>query len=111
MIKPLTPQQLFDSRDVVIPEREQRSEFVRAYLGQTFDEDFVATWKYRESIQTMLQQVTHDADFNLATTVQNAYRRALSREPTPADLRVCQGHSPEAVLAALLQTNEFVFNH
>ena len=114
-IKPLTPEQIFDSRRLVLGDRgETRTEFLQKYRGETFDEDFLETWKFRETTQTMLQQVTdNDRIDSTVPTVRAAYRRALSREPTPADREAHRASkwSPNAVLTVLLQTNEFVFNH
>lgn len=111
IVKPLTPEQIYDSRSVATGNRESRTEFLREYRGETFDEEYVQTWKFRETIQTMLEQVTSDADIKTSVpSTAVAYRCALSREPTAKEREACRGWSPKEILATLLQTNEFVFN-
>ncbi len=112
VVKPLTPEQIYDSQLVVLGQRARRSEFLRRYRGEAFDEDFLRTWRFRETIQTMLQQVTQDLDVELEiSSTRAAYRIVLSRDPTSSEIELCRDHSPQAVVFALLQSNEFVFNH
>ena len=114
VIKPLTPEQLYDSYRVVLGSRPaiSRREFVEQYLGETSDQDFLLTWKSRETVQTMLEQMTSDAPFhkNIAS-VDEAYRRVLSRAPTERDLELSRDYGLGVLVFCLVQSNEFVFNH
>ena len=39
------------------------------------------------------------------------YLRTLTREPTESEKQLCRDQTPEAIVFALINSNEFFFNH
>lgn len=114
VIKPLTPEQLYESYRVVLGKKPpiSRRDFVREFLGETVDEDFLLTWKSRETVQSLLKRMTADAPFHQAVkSIDDAFQRVLSRTPTTRDIELCRDQSLGVVVFCLVQSNEFVFNH
>ncbi|MCA9184862.1 MAG: DUF1549 domain-containing protein [Pirellulaceae bacterium] len=113
-LKPLTPEQLFDSIATAYqlkPDASERREFVQSHRGNVLDQDFVLTWKYRETCQQLLDRMTTDSLPTWSGDLDSVFLRLLSRHPTPAQRELCRTHSIETVAFALLQSNEFVFSH
>lgn len=112
-LKPLTPEQTFDSALIALggrPNPVVRRAFLRAMAGENLDEDFSATWEYRETVQDLMRKLAHRQPVaNYPTAVW--FRRALSREPTDGELRACRGKRSEDIAFALLLGAEFAFNH
>ena len=113
--KPLTPQQLYDSGRTILGAHYSelsRQQFVRAFFGESVDEDFLQTWKYRETVQNVLDRVTAEVPpDDLADSLDTIFIRVLSRRPTTEEERQCRDHSPGSIMFALMQSNEYVFNH
>lgn len=111
-VRPLTPEQLFDSEVTALAQDlGSRQAFLGAYHGETFDEDFLRTWKYRERIQTLLDSVTRTTPELKVESIELAFQRALSRPPREWERQACRERRPEQVLFDLVFTNEFFFNH
>lgn len=111
-IKPLTPEQWYDSLATVF--RNQlpmaRAEFLRRTIGPRLDEDFSETWIYRETVQQQMQQLA--LDFSApAGDLETVYLKILGRRPAESDRAICEGHSLGDVSFALINSNEFFFNH
>ena len=114
VIKPLTAEQLYDSYRVVLGKRPtmSRRDFVREFLGETVDEDFLLTWKSRETVQSMLESMTSDTPFHDEVgSLEQAFRRVLSRSPSQREEELCRQQSLGVVVFSLIQCNEFVFNY
>lgn len=113
VLKPLLPEQFFDSIVTALEyeqARPRRAAFLAAVGGRSLDEDFTNLWAPRESIQATMAKLTIDLPAP-STSVEDLYRRLLSRPPTAAERKACAGRPPEDVVFALVGSNEFFFNH
>ncbi len=112
-LKPLTPEQAYDSAVVALGLQrsvEQRREFIQRAVGQSLDEDFSLTWEYRETVQGLMARL----NLNIPTPtqpVEDLYTRILSRLPTARERILCQEQPPRDIAFALVNSNEFFFNH
>ena len=110
--KPVTLEQLLDSLCLVLDWElpEPRREILDAFGEERFDEDFSETWQYRETAQQLMQRLA--LDFRAPTKdLEELFLRILTRRPTQAERDKCQGFSTSDVAFALVNTNEFNFNH
>ncbi len=112
-LKPLTGEQLFDSLAVAleIPNAARaRPNFVRRFVDRTFGQDFTNLWEYRESIRNLMVKLS--LYYRVPSrSVEVLYRRILSRDPTERERKLCEGKPPRDVVFALVNSNEFFFNH
>ena len=56
-LKPLTPEQTYDSAAIALDipgSARGRQQFIQGMAGQSLDEDFSQTWDYRESVQNLM---------------------------------------------------------
>jgi hypothetical protein len=110
-IKPLTPEQLFDSLVVALGVNpRQRQGFLGRYTRRDLGEDYTNAWEYRETIRDLLGKLTTDQPLP-TRNVDELYLRILSRDPTDKERELCKGRAPEEVVFALVNSNEFFFNH
>lgn len=113
VLKPLTPEQTFDSAVVALQMEvgsRERREFIERAVGRSLDEDFSETWKYRETVQGLMSRLS--ATLPTPTdSIDELYQRVLSRDPTEREREICRGRSIEDVAFALVNSNEFYFNH
>ncbi len=112
-LKPLTPEQTFDSAIVALgvePTPAARRAFLREMIGRSLDEDFAETWEYRETVQDLLRKLSHRQSVGHRET-NDWFRRILTRDASPAELELCRGKSDEQIVFALLMGSEFAFNH
>ncbi len=113
LLKPLTPEQVFDSVAVALghePARLERREFIERSVGRSLDEDFSETWLYRETVQSLMSRL----NANLRVPVKSPgelYLRILCRDPSPRELEICRQQAPADIVFALIHSHEFVFNH
>ena len=110
VLKPLLPEQLFDSLRAALGIQANRAEFLKAFSARSFGEDLANVWTYRESVQDLLTKLSVDLKAP-EKDVDALYRRLLSRPPTPRERALCAKRSPEDVVFALANSNEFYFNH
>lgn len=113
IVKPMTAEQVFDSTAVAVgthPDARERQEFIRQTVGDSLDEDFSTTWDYRETVQQVIHRLSDQQPVPKAP-VTELYERILSRPPTPRELARCAGQTPEDIVFALVNSNEFFFNH
>ena len=112
-IKPLTPEQWFDSMCVAmgqVPEPNQKAEFVRTFLGDALDGDFSSTWEYRETIQGLMSRLVESIDPPTSETTE-LFIRILGREPSADEMANWQTRPARDLCFVLLHSNEFAFNH
>lgn len=112
-LKPLTPEQTVNAAAVALgldlPNSEKR-ELIERMVSRSLDEDFSSTWEYRETVQGLLGRLSRG--FRAPTgAVDDLYLRILSRSPTSKERNLCDGRRPEDVAFALVNSNEFFFNH
>lgn len=113
LVKPMTAEQVFDSRAIAVgtrPTDGQRLEFIRQAVGDSLEEDFSTTWDYRETVQQVIQRLSEQLPVP-SMSVTELYERILSRPPTPAEQARCAGQTPEDIVFALVNSNDFFFNH
>ena len=119
VLKPLTPEQLFDSAAVALDvgdRRAGRRVFLEALVGRSFGEDFTNIWRYRETVQDVLTKLTREpvelgGAVEEIEEIDEVFLRLLSRPPTERELRLCRGRSPKEVAYVLINSHEFFFNH
>lgn len=112
-IKPLTPEQWYESMCVATgkpAKPEERSEFVRTFLGDALNGDFSASWEYRETIQGLLSRLVDEAP-TAAGATEELFTRFLGRVPTSAERESLKGRTPREMGYILLHSSEFAFNH
>lgn len=110
-LKPLAPEQIFDSLVVALGiNKNQRGGFLNRFTRRSLDEDYTNAWDYRETVRDLMGKLT--ADHPLPTKdVDEIYLRLLSRNPTDRERELCQGRAPDEIVFALVNSNEFFFNH
>ena len=112
-IKPLTPEQWYESMCIAsgrAAKPEERTEFVRTFLGDALNGDFSASWEYRETVQGLMSRLVDDAP-QAAGGTDDLFIRFLGRGPTSAEREALKGRSPREVGYILLHSSEFAFNH
>lgn len=112
-LKPLSPGQLLDSSTIATGQTlsaAERKERILQMVGEDFDEDFSQTWQYRETVQVLLEQLAR-ASWAGNISLDDLFRRVLSREPTDRERKMMANVSNNDVLFVLMNSNEFRFNH
>lgn len=112
-LKPLTPEQSYDSIATALQLEDrpgQRQRFIRQAVGESLDEDFSHTWEDRQTVQQLMTTLSRGIPMR-ADSVDRLYLRILARKPTPKERKLCEGQQPETIAFALLNSNEFYFNH
>jgi len=113
MLKPMTPEQLFDSLVAALDAgefRKRRDSFIRTFVGRSFGEDFSNVWRYRETVQDVMTKLTLDPK-TPDGSLDELYLRLLSRAPNARERDLCRGRAPAEIVFALANSNEFFFNH
>ena len=113
LLKPLTPEQAFDSATVALGmkrDERRRERFIRQTVGASLDEDFSRTWEYRETVQGLMSRLALKLPAS-KRPLDELYQRVLTRKPTSRERKLCRGRSGQDVAFALLNSNEFFFNH
>ncbi|MEM7015382.1 MAG: DUF1553 domain-containing protein, partial [Verrucomicrobiota bacterium] len=113
VVKPLTIEQLVDSLQTCVrwQLREPREIVVRRLAGgEDTDIDFSETWKYRETVQQLMGRLAMDLRAP-STNLDEIFLGVLTRRPTETERAKCAGFSPTDIAFALVNTNEFYFNH
>lgn len=113
VLKPMTPEQLFDSLVAALDAgefRNRRERFIRTFVGRSFGEDFSNVWRYRETVQDVMTKLTLDPR-TPDGPLEDLYLRILSRKPSVRERELCRGRAPAEVVFALANSNEFYFNH
>ncbi len=112
-LKPMTPEQFYDSAMLglgISGQPEQREEFIERATGRNYREDFSETWKYRETVQIALSRLSFKPQTE-EMPLDNLYLRLLGRKPTDRERKLCREKTNTAIVFALLNSNEFFFNH
>ncbi len=112
-LKPLTPEQTYDSAVVALglkSDVQQRRQFIQRTVGRSLDEDFSDTWEYRETVQGLMARLNTSIPAT-TTSVDELYLRILTRAPTQRERDACRSHKPSDIAFALVNSNEFFFNH
>ena len=112
-IKPLTPEQWYESMCVATSQTaktDERDDLVRTFLGDDLNADYSGTWDYRETVQGLMSRLV-DPVKSPARSVEELFVRFLGRVPTSEELEKCSSRSLDEVSFALLHSSEFVFNH
>jgi hypothetical protein len=112
-LKPLTPEQLFDSLLAALdaPElRNKRDAFIRTFVGRSFGEDFSNVWRYRETVQDVMTKLSLEPR-TPEGSLDDLYLRLLARAPSARERERCRGRASAEVVFALSNSNEFTFNH
>jgi hypothetical protein len=113
LLKPLTPEQTYDSAVTALGlERteSERREFIERAVGQSLDENYSATWEYRETVQGLMGRLNLSLPVP-TKSVDALYERILSRSPTSRELTLCRNQATRDIAFALVNSNEFFFNH
>ena len=77
---------------------------------ESLDEDFSETWEYRETVQGLMARL--NAELPVPTqSIDELYLRILSRSPSARERQMCADQRPGDVAFALVNSNEFFFNH
>jgi len=111
-VKPMTIEQLLNSMHSSLGWRAKvsREDQIRQYGRQLAEEDFSSIWKYRETVQQVMSRLALDLPAPAAET-EGIYLRILGRRPASAEVTLCEGRSPGEIAFALVNSNEFNFNH
>jgi hypothetical protein len=112
-LKPLTPEQIYDSTRLALdlkPTHDSRKEFIRRLAGQDPGEEFLNVWEVRETTQGLMMKMSWDPPAP-GNSLEDLFRRILSRAPSPRERELCRGQDLKDVALALLNSNEFLFNH
>ena len=112
-IKPLTPEQTYNAVVLALgrePNATDRERFIRRTVGTQLDEDFSHTWQYRETVQGLMGRLNLSLPAT-SPSIDDLFLRILSRRPSERDHQVCRGKSRQDVVFALVNSNEFFFNH
>ena len=112
-LKPMTPEQLFDSLVAALDGsefRKRRESFIRTFVGRSYGEDFSNIWRYRETVQDVMTKLTLDPK-TPDGSLDELYLRLLSRAPNARERELCRGRAPADIVFALANSNEFFFNH
>ncbi len=112
-IKPLTPEQYIDSMSAALNHRtkpQDRQTWIRELVGNSRDEDFSATWQYKETIQSLMRRLTTTVE-SPADSIDELFLRTLTRLPSVSERATCAGHSLDTVAYALVQSSEFYFQN
>lgn len=113
LLKPLIAEQMFDSLSTALEQSlggAQRAEFIRQMMGGDVEEDLSETWQYRETVQALMARL----NANLVSPTQSLdelFLRVMTRLPDERERRLCAGQSLDDVAFALINSNEFFFNH
>jgi len=110
-VKPLTPEQWFDSVSTIFGEAIDidRGDFLEQVIGPRLDEDFSSTWQYRESVPQMMRQLALDLPVPGAS-VADVFHAILTRDPTADERALVRDHSLADLSFALLHSSEFSFH-
>ena len=112
--KPLMPEQLFDSVMVAMNRSAsslERREWIQNRVGESLDEDFSRSWEFRETVQQLMAKVLEDSPNLGDLKIDSIYIRALGRRPLKAEKEFGERYRTDDHMFALLNSNEFVFNH
>jgi hypothetical protein len=113
IVKPLTPEQTFDSAVIALGlevNATERREFIRNTVGESLDEDYSVTWKYRETVQGLMSRLNQHLPVP-SQSVDQLYLKILTRRPSDRERQLCQDQRAEDIVFALVNSNEFFFNH
>ena len=113
VVKPLTPEQAFDSAAIALDLKvtaAQRREFIRNTVGESLDEDFSTTWDYRETVQGLMSRLNNRLPVP-SKSIDQLYLKILSRRPNDRERQLCRDQRAEDIVFALVNSNEFFFNH
>ncbi len=112
-IKPMTIEQSIDSYFIAIGDLKkpiERRDWIRSLADARVDDDSSATWTYTETVQSLMQRLTSQVRAPSKST-DELFRITLTRKPTAVELTQCEKESSDDVMYALLNSNEFYFNH
>lgn len=113
VLKPMTPEQMFDSLQVALKFQAtpvQRRAFIRVVATDALDADFSNTWDYRETAQALLTRLASQTPAPEAN-LDELFLRTLTRLPTERERDLCKSRTREEIAFALINGNEFYFNH
>lgn len=111
-IKPMTPEQWYESINLVCHGSFplSREDFIQETLASVADTDYSNIWNYRETVQHLMEKLVLDL-VPPSREPAKIFQLLLNRPMTERDSAICAGHSSSEVAFALLNSNEFVFNH
>ncbi len=111
--KPMTTVQLLNSLETATGIRlssTERGRRLARTLQSSIDDDFSQTWNYRDTVQNVMQRLVEEHEFR-DSSIHALYEKILSRSPTPSELSLCRGRNKSQIVFALINSNEFRFNH
>ncbi len=111
-VKPMTAEQFVDSVSIALgqaPPLDQRNDFIQETV-RTADEDFSATYDYRETIQGLMMRLTREIK-SPTKSLDELFLRTLSRLPTESERIACRNQSLDDIAFSLINSSEFFFNH
>ncbi len=112
-LKPLTPDQLFDSLKQILrfdEDARMRDRFVREAIGLGGADHESNPWIRKENIQGLLSRMSIQ-DRASETSMEQIFQQTLSRDATQEELEICRERTDDEVLFALVHGNEFCFWH
>lgn len=111
-IKPMTPEQWYRSIKLVFDGSLtlSREEFIQESFGGVAGDNFSDVWNYRETVQHLMEKLALDLTPPSRDPAEIC-KLLLNRPLTNRDEEICAGHSSSEVAFALLNCNEFIFNH
>jgi Protein of unknown function (DUF1549)/Protein of unknown function (DUF1553) len=111
-IKPMTSEQLVDSVSIALGQvlpLDQRNAFIEETV-RTAEDDFSATYEYRETIQGLMMRLTREIK-SPTRSLDELFQMTLSRLPTDAERETCKNHSLDDIAFSLINSSEFFFSH
>ena len=112
-IRPLTPEQVSNSLQVVLQremDADERQELIESMASNGDGEDFSSTWDYHEDVQQVIARLSSTTG-TVAGSTEELFDRILSRRPTHGEKRLCHDRPRSEILFALIHSDEFRFNH
>jgi hypothetical protein len=113
IIKPLTPEQMYDSIMTGLNrplDRIERREWIRRAISSVVDEDFSRTWEYQDTVQSLLDRLTQLDELPRDWSIAESFERLLGRSPTATERDKFAARPPDELVFALIHSNEFAFN-
>lgn len=111
--KPMTPDQLFDSLQVVLGPAAmevRREQFRQMAVSASLDTLMANAWEHQEPVQSLMTRLNMRLP-QASVSTGELFERILTRPATPMQLQQCEQHSKRNVMFALLNSNEFYFWH
>lgn len=112
-IKPMTVEQSIDALGIAVGQAwslQERQQFIQSVVGATGEESLSSTWDYREAVQALMLRLNTPVK-SPEKNIDDLYLRILCRMPSEEERLICSNQKLDDVAFALVNSNEFYFNH